>query len=103
MTMKELKIGTYENVITAKPEDKLHSILTIFSTKSISSVPIVNDDGSYPKQYIYLIGVVIDVYARTDVINLAKTFDLNITVGEALKYRKSVSFPAATNQSSILF
>lgn len=56
-TLKELNIGTYENIMTATPDTPLIDALTMLVEKRISALPIVD------KKF-----KVIDVYAKFDVI-----------------------------------
>eukprot|EP00730_Choanoeca_flexa_P015503 TRINITY_DN7132_c0_g1_i1.p1 TRINITY_DN7132_c0_g1~~TRINITY_DN7132_c0_g1_i1.p1 ORF type:complete len:474 (+),score=95.86 TRINITY_DN7132_c0_g1_i1:196-1617(+) len=80
LTLEQLNIGTYSNIATVAPEDPIITALNIFVSKRISALPVVNRDG-----------LVIDIYAKHDVINLARegTYqDLDVTVVEALKHRQ---------------
>ncbi|KAL8596722.1 hypothetical protein ACOMHN_025772 [Nucella lapillus] len=88
-TLKELAIGTYENVITASKDMPLIQALHLFVENRISALPVLDDEG-----------MVCDIYAKFDVINLAaeKTYNnLDITIEEALKHR------TATDIVSFLF
>ncbi|KAI7690883.1 hypothetical protein SSS_02833 [Sarcoptes scabiei] len=78
-TLKELNIGTYENIMTATPDTPLIDALTMLVEKRISALPIVD------KKF-----KVIDVYAKFDVIHLAadKMYqNLDITIAKALEFR----------------
>lgn len=84
LSIIDLKIGTYKNVVTAKNNDSVFNVMDLFSKHGVSAVPIVDDDG-----------VVVDVYSRYDVVYLVRDGDysLNCTIEEALKTRpKSTVF-----------
>ncbi|XP_041367495.1 5'-AMP-activated protein kinase subunit gamma-1-like isoform X3 [Gigantopelta aegis] len=81
-TMDELRIGTYDNVITTTPDTPLIKALNLFVENRISALPVVNEEQK-----------VVDIYAKFDVINLAaeKTYNnLDITISQALKHRTEV-------------
>ncbi|KAH3716593.1 hypothetical protein DPMN_059317 [Dreissena polymorpha] len=83
-TIKELEIGTYNNVITATRETTVYEALNLFVEHRISALPVVDDDRK-----------VVDIYAKFDVINLAaeKTYNnLGITIQQALQHRKGASW-----------
>ncbi|CAG5129979.1 unnamed protein product, partial [Candidula unifasciata] len=76
-SIKDLGIGTFENVITATPETPLITALNMFVEHRISALPVVNSSGQ-----------VTNIYAKFDVINLAadKSYNnLDLTLGETLK------------------
>ncbi|KAH8040689.1 hypothetical protein HPB51_012004 [Rhipicephalus microplus] len=78
-TLRELKIGTYENIATTKPSTPLIVALNQFIKRRVSALPVVDDRGK-----------VVDIYAKFDVINLAaeKTYNnLDITIKKALEHR----------------
>lgn len=78
-TLQELGIGTYQNVAMISPETPLITAFHMFAEKRVSALPVVDDNG-----------VVVDIYARFDVINLAaeKTYNnLDVTVKQALQHR----------------
>jgi len=78
-TLQELGIGTYQNVAMISPETPLITAFHMFSEKRVSALPVVDDNG-----------IVVDIYARFDVINLAaeKTYNnLDVTVKQALQHR----------------
>lgn len=70
--LREVKIGTFEGVETAREDTPIIQALQKFLEKRVSALPIVDDDNK-----------LIDIYARFDVINLAaeKTYNnLDITL-----------------------
>jgi len=70
--LSEVKIGTFENVETAREETPIIVALQKFLDKRVSALPIVDDQNR-----------LLDIYARFDVINLAaeKTYNnLDITL-----------------------
>nr|WUG45402.1 AMPKgamma [Argopecten irradians] len=79
-TLKELNIGTYDNVVTANRDTPLFKALNMFVEHRISALPVLDADGR-----------VVNIYAKFDVINLAaeKTYNnLDITVEQALQHRE---------------
>ncbi|KAL4222675.1 5'-AMP-activated protein kinase subunit gamma-2 [Mactra antiquata] len=83
-TIKELKIGTFDNVITAKRDTTVYEALNLFVEHRISALPVVDEDRK-----------VVDIYAKFDVINLAaeKTYNnLDITIQQALQHRMGASW-----------
>ncbi|KAL1956037.1 hypothetical protein VTO42DRAFT_7852 [Malbranchea cinnamomea] len=82
--LKELNLGTYNNIATASMDTPVIDIIHKLVEHSISSVPIVNSEG-----------VVYNVFEAVDVITLIKGGvydDLSLPVGEALK-KRSPDFP----------
>ncbi|KAK7530695.1 uncharacterized protein J3D65DRAFT_561120 [Phyllosticta citribraziliensis] len=82
--LKEINVGSYENLATAYMDTPVMDVINMLVKKSISSVPILDTDG-----------VVINVFEAVDVITLIKGGvydDLNLTVGEALLKRND-DFP----------
>ncbi|XP_078378221.1 5'-AMP-activated protein kinase subunit gamma-1-like isoform X1 [Oculina patagonica] len=78
-TLQELGIGTYKNVAMISPQTPLITAFHMFAEKKVSAIPVVDDNG-----------VVVDIYARFDVINLAaeKTYNnLDVSVKQALEHR----------------
>lgn len=56
-TLRELRIGTYENVETASPDTPIISALTKFVERRVSALPIVDSSGR-----------LVDIYSKFDVI-----------------------------------
>ena len=56
-SLRELNIGTYENIETAKGNTLIIEALNKFVERRISALPIVDDEGK-----------LIDIYAKFDVI-----------------------------------
>ncbi|MCJ1258458.1 AMP-activated serine/threonine-protein kinase regulatory subunit [Lignoscripta atroalba] len=84
--LKELNLGTYKNLETARMETPVIEVIHQLVQYNISSVPILNSDGP---------GVVVNVFEAVDVITLIKggIYDqLNLNVGEALQ-KRSEDFP----------
>ncbi|XP_063808773.1 5'-AMP-activated protein kinase subunit gamma-1 isoform X3 [Pseudophryne corroboree] len=78
-TLKELQIGTYDNIALVHPNTPVYVALGIFVQRRVSALPIVDESGC-----------VVDIYSKFDVINLAaeKTYNnLDITVTKALGHR----------------
>ncbi|KAF2867636.1 hypothetical protein BDV95DRAFT_597849 [Massariosphaeria phaeospora] len=84
-TLKEVvKVGTYASLATAHMDTPVMDCIHMLVKKSISSVPIIDNDGT-----------VINVFEAVDVITLIKGGlydDLNLSVGEAL-LKRSDDFP----------
>lgn len=57
LTLEELKIGTWTNLVTAKRSDALISILEKFINDRVSAVPILDEDDH-----------VINVYEKYDLL-----------------------------------
>ncbi|KAF2015040.1 nuclear protein SNF4 [Aaosphaeria arxii CBS 175.79] len=77
-------VGTYDNLATAHMDTPVMDVIHMLVKKSISSVPILDKDGT-----------VINVFESVDVITLIKGGaydDLNSTVGDAL-LKRSDEFP----------
>lgn len=78
-TLRELRIGTFENIATTTPSTPLIQVLNQFIERRVSALPVVDESGR-----------VVDIYAKFDVINLAaeKTYNnLDITIKKALEHR----------------
>ncbi|KXJ10573.1 5'-AMP-activated protein kinase subunit gamma-2 [Exaiptasia diaphana] len=78
-SLKDVGLGTYANVATITPNTPLITALHMFAQRRVSALPVVNEQG-----------VVVDIYAKFDVINLAaeKTYNnLDVTVQQALLHR----------------
>ena len=81
--LKELNVGTYEDLATASMDTPVMDVIHMLVRKSISSVPILDRAGT-----------VLNVFEAVDVITLIKGGvydDLNLTVGDALLKRSDVS------------
>ncbi|KAH8626398.1 nuclear protein SNF4 [Alternaria alternata] len=77
--LKELNVGTYEDLATASMDTPVMDVIHMLVKKSISSVPILDRAGT-----------VLNVFEAVDVITLIKGGvydDLNLTVGDALLKR----------------
>jgi 5'-AMP-activated protein kinase regulatory gamma subunit len=84
--LKEINVGTYENLATASMETPVMDVIHMLVQGNISSVPILDEEGA-----------VINVFESVDVIALIKGGvydDLNLTVGEALLKRSDVGMPS---------
>ncbi|XP_067650287.1 5'-AMP-activated protein kinase subunit gamma-1-like isoform X3 [Haliotis asinina] len=78
-SIRELGIGTYDNVITTSQDTPLIKALNMFMDHRISALPVVDEQHK-----------VVDIYAKFDVINLAaeKTYNnLDVTIAQALQHR----------------
>ncbi|RKO92010.1 hypothetical protein BDK51DRAFT_15168, partial [Blyttiomyces helicus] len=76
VSMHDLGIGTYGEIATATASTPLITVLKMFISRKISSVPIVDEQGT-----------VLDVYEKYDVLMLAREgayYDLEMPVSEAL-------------------
>ena len=56
-TLKELRIGTYENIAVATTDTPLITALQLFNDRRVSALPVVDE-----------MGKVVDIYAKFDVI-----------------------------------
>ncbi|KAI8613580.1 hypothetical protein BC830DRAFT_1066454 [Chytriomyces sp. MP71] len=80
-TLRELGLGTYTNLKTAKAETPLIDVLNMFVKDKISAVPIQDENGLF-----------IDIYEKYDVLLLTKegsSTDLSIPLSEALAGRST--------------
>ncbi|KAF7281465.1 hypothetical protein GWI33_004712, partial [Rhynchophorus ferrugineus] len=78
-TIKELKIGTYDNIETATQDTSIILALRKFVERRVSALPIVDPEGH-----------LVNIYAKFDVINLAaeKTYnDLDVSLKKANEHR----------------
>ncbi|XP_046395930.1 uncharacterized protein LOC124163225 isoform X2 [Ischnura elegans] len=78
-TLRELRIGTYENIETAKEETPIIVALRKFVERRVSALPIIDSQGR-----------LVDIYAKFDVINLAaeKTYNnLDVSLKKANEHR----------------
>jgi len=98
-TIKELRLGTYDNLQWAKMDTPVIDVIHMLVQSGISSVPILDVDGSKSTLYRIVnftngLDAVINVFEAVDVIALIKGGaydDLNMCVGEALLKRSDVS------------
>ncbi|KAF2643826.1 nuclear protein SNF4 [Massarina eburnea CBS 473.64] len=82
--LKDLNVGTYKDMATAYMDTPVMDVIHMLVKKSISSVPIVDKDGT-----------VLNVFEAVDIITLIKGGvydDLNLSVGDAL-LKRSDDFP----------
>ncbi|XP_039496101.1 uncharacterized protein LOC120454662 isoform X2 [Drosophila santomea] len=78
-SLRELKIGTYNNIETADETTSIITALKKFVERRVSALPLVDSDGR-----------LVDIYAKFDVINLAaeKTYnDLDVSLRKANEHR----------------
>lgn len=81
-TLKELKIGTYDSIITITRNSLVITALDKFIEKGISALPVVDENT----------GKVVDIFAKHDVVQMAaeKTYkNLSLTVGKVLERQNS--------------
>jgi len=92
-SLEELGIGTFKNLVTATPDDKVCNILKLFKEAKVTAVPIIAQDGA-----------ILDVFSRYDITYLIQTdaddYFLNKTIDEALKLKSRVPvFTCMKNES----
>ncbi|KAJ2787101.1 AMP-activated serine/threonine-protein kinase regulatory subunit [Coemansia interrupta] len=78
-SLYDLEIGTYGDLITASMDTPVIDLIRMFVDNNISVIPILDEDG-----------VVLNVFAESDIILLAREGlldELNIQVSEALALR----------------
>ncbi|XP_025989711.2 dentin sialophosphoprotein isoform X2 [Solenopsis invicta] len=78
-TLRELRIGTFENIETATEETSIILALKKFVERRVSALPIVDTEGK-----------LVNIYSKFDVINLAaeKTYNnLDVSLREANEHR----------------
>ncbi|XP_059218908.1 uncharacterized protein LOC106090612 isoform X5 [Stomoxys calcitrans] len=77
--LRDLKIGTYNNIETADENTSILTALKKFVERRVSALPLVDTEGR-----------LVDIYAKFDVINLAaeKTYnDLDVSLRKANEHR----------------
>lgn len=85
-TLDDLALGTWSDLVTVTPGTTLHEALSLFLSKGVSALPVVNERFQ-----------IIDVLTKVDVLNLVienKGFVdgiLKMTVEDATKNRTAVS------------
>ncbi|XP_043483854.1 dentin sialophosphoprotein [Leptopilina heterotoma] len=78
-TLKELRIGTFDNIETATEETSIILALKKFVERRVSALPIIDTEGK-----------LVNIYSKFDVINLAaeKTYNnLDVSLREANEHR----------------
>ncbi|XP_044730606.1 uncharacterized protein LOC123293765 isoform X2 [Chrysoperla carnea] len=78
-SLREVRIGTYDNIETASEDTSLILALKKFVERRVSALPIIDNEGK-----------LVDIYAKFDVINLAaeKTYnDLDVSLKKANEHR----------------
>ncbi|XP_032593040.1 uncharacterized protein LOC6564447 isoform X4 [Drosophila grimshawi] len=78
-SLRDLKIGTYDNIETADESTSIITALKKFVERRVSALPLVDSEGR-----------LVDIYAKFDVINLAaeKTYnDLDVSLRKANEHR----------------
>uniref|UniRef100_A0A0C9RVW0 Prkag2_1 protein n=1 Tax=Fopius arisanus TaxID=64838 RepID=A0A0C9RVW0_9HYME len=78
-TLRELRIGTFENIETATEETSIILALKKFVERRVSALPVVDSEGK-----------LVNIYSKFDVINLAaeKTYNnLDVSLREANEHR----------------
>ncbi|XP_017846482.1 5'-AMP-activated protein kinase subunit gamma-1 isoform X6 [Drosophila busckii] len=78
-SLRDLKIGTYDNIETADETTSIITALKKFVERRVSALPLVDNEGR-----------LVDIYAKFDVINLAaeKTYnDLDVSLRKANEHR----------------
>lgn len=76
-----LGVGSYSNIATASPDTPLLTLLTMFTERRLSSIPILDGESR-----------VIDVCEKYDILNLSREnafYDLDMRISEALARRSS--------------
>lgn len=76
MSIQQLRIGTYSDVITASKFVKVCEILDALESKNISSLPIIDESGK-----------VIDIYHKSDVSFIIKASDPDEVIRNLSNYR----------------
>lgn len=109
--LADIRCATIEGLQTAGMDTPVMDVIHLFVKYSISSVPILDDEGklAQEKQFFHFhanqvtpTGMLVNVFEAVDVIALIKGGaydDLSLTVGEALLKRSDVS-PVLVHASS---
>lgn len=78
--IKDLGIVTRDHLVVASMDTTLRELVTLFSERAISSVPIVDEQGKLMNMY--------ETFDMLTLMKLNGTSDLSMTVGEALMRRQ---------------
>ncbi|KAJ0181902.1 hypothetical protein K1T71_002624 [Dendrolimus kikuchii] len=79
-TLLELKIGTYENIISVTEETNIKTAFQLLLDKDVSALPVLDENG-----------ILVDVYAKYEVLNLVSEklySNLSLTIGEVRNKKK---------------
>lgn len=79
-TIHDLKIGTYEDIVSVTDNTSIRAAFQLLLQKDISALPVLNDDG-----------ILLDVYAKYEVLNLVSEklyTNLSTTIGEIRNKKK---------------
>ncbi|KAF9809524.1 hypothetical protein SFRURICE_020821 [Spodoptera frugiperda] len=79
-TLTELKIGTFEDIVSVTDETSIKTAFQLLLEKDVSALPILDDNGT-----------LIDVYAKYEVLNLVSEklySNLSLTIGEVRNKKK---------------
>lgn len=92
LTLSQLRIGTYNDLVTVRQSDTLLHVLETLHTRQLSAVPVVDDSLA-----------LINVYSRTDITSLgynAGSINLDQTVAETLSQVRTLDFRICTCRRS---
>ncbi|CAB3250078.1 unnamed protein product [Arctia plantaginis] len=79
-TLTELKIGTYEDIVSVTDDTPIRSAFQLLLEKDVSALPILDENG-----------ILVDVYAKYEVLNLVSEklySNLSLTIGEVRNKKK---------------
>lgn len=79
-TLVELKIGTYDDIVSVTDNTSIKTAFQLMLEKDISALPVLDE-----------VGILIDVYAKYEVLNLVSEklySNLSLTVGEVRNKKK---------------
>lgn len=79
-TISELKIGTYEDIVSVTDETSIRTAFQLLLEKDVSALPMLDENGT-----------LIDVYAKYEVLNLVSEklySNLSLTIGEVRNKKK---------------
>ncbi|KAI5633973.1 CBS domain-containing protein [Phthorimaea operculella] len=79
-TMSELKIGTFEDIVSVTDNTSIRTAFQLLLNKNVSALPILDEEGT-----------LIDVYATYEVLNLVNEklyTNLSLTIGEVRNKKK---------------
>ncbi|CAG9784361.1 unnamed protein product [Diatraea saccharalis] len=79
-TLVELKIGTYDDIISVTDSTTIKSAFQLMLEKDISALPVLNENG-----------ILIEVYAKYEVLNLVSEklySNLSLTIGDVRNKKK---------------
>eukprot|EP01098_Paradermamoeba_levis_P002500 TRINITY_DN12898_c0_g1_i1.p1 TRINITY_DN12898_c0_g1~~TRINITY_DN12898_c0_g1_i1.p1 ORF type:complete len:365 (-),score=75.68 TRINITY_DN12898_c0_g1_i1:76-1170(-) len=82
MSIGELGIGTFDNLVTVSLSTPLIQVLNLFQERKISAIPVVDHNGG-----------LVDIYSRTDLpfLSASENLYLDMPVGQVISVSRGIS------------